>query len=63
MEAVAMDALVRECPRQPGELSEAGQPVVKRGVETGDLRQIRPRAPDGGDAGQVVRQVQGRERD
>jgi hypothetical protein len=34
---------------------------MERGVEAGDLGQIRPRAPDGGERGERLRLVQGRQ--
>ena len=62
MEAVGEDALVGEFARQAVELGQPRHGAVEGGVEAGHLRQVRHMFGDHVDRRQVVRLVQGRQR-
>ncbi len=63
MEPVAADAAFVEFARQGEALGQRRQGVVEGGIEAGDLRQARAQPRQRTDARQVVRLVQGAQRD
>ena len=63
VEAVALDAFGRETARQRKLLRDVGLTAVKRRIEAGNLGHFRQQGAQGFDAGDVVRLVQGSERD
>ncbi len=62
VEAVAAHALVVERPGQSDPLRDRRLPPMEGRVETGDLRQVRPRGGQGPDRGETLRLVQRRQR-
>jgi hypothetical protein len=63
VKAVSADVLAGDIARQAGQLRELRQAGVKGRIEAGDLREFGPANSNRNDAGDIVRQMQRRERD